>query len=181
MRLALLLVVVAACGGGPSIGDDDDDVPPGAGTFSFKWRIESDGALATCAQFGATQIEIISNGPSGETVDRFSCVPMGSGTTSPVSPGSYSNLVSLLDAGASSVQTLPAETNVVQEGSNVDIGTFFFTFGSACDASTCGGCCNGNSCVNAQSDTQCGIGGIPCDNCAAFGLFCDTTNGFCIQ
>lgn len=148
--------------------------------MSFSWRLESGGFPASCGQVGATQIEIISTGPSGERVSRFPCVTMGNGTTEPLAPGSYSNLMSLLDSSASSIQTLPSKNATVQEGNDVQMGQVVFAIGASCDPSNCGGCCNGNTCVNVQSDTQCGLGGLPCDNCASFGSFCDPANGVCL-
>jgi hypothetical protein len=100
-------------------------------------------------------------------------------TTDPLPTGQYTTLISLLDSSDFSIQTLPIETNSIVDGQSTDIGVFFFTFGSACDASTCNGCCEGNTCVNEQSEVQCGTSGVPCDNCASIGLFCDMVNGIC--
>lgn len=44
--------------------------------------------------------------------------------------------------------------------------------GSACALLSCIGCCDGNSCVDTPTDTQCGLLGAPCQNCAASGEVC---------
>ncbi len=175
-RLALL-VALAGCGGGPSITDPP---PAGTGTFDLQWQVQVGGVPSSCAAVGATEVEIITTGAAtGERVQRFSC-QSGSATTQPLPVGQYTTLISLLDAGASSLQTLPMETNTIRDGDSTDIGFFFFSFGSTCDASTCGGCCNDTgTCVNTQTDSQCGLGGSPCQDCQSAGLFCETTGGFC--
>jgi hypothetical protein len=182
-RLAVVLVVAAACGGGPSITTDGPIiVPPGSGVFHFSWNIVVGGSPATCAEVGAARVEIIMTGPSSqESVERFTCTSPGMATTSPLPEGQYSTLISLLDSQNLSRQTLPIETNFLNDGGSTELGLFFFSFGSTCDASTCNqGCCDDVSgCVTVQSDFQCGTGGVPCDNCADVGLTCDTINGFC--
>ncbi len=48
-----------------------------------------------------------------------------------------------------------------------------------CGPNNCKGCCNGTTCVSAETDTQCGTGGLACTNCTSQNEFCDTSSGQC--
>ena len=50
-----------------------------------------------------------------------------------------------------------------------------------CGPNNCKGCCAGSTCVNAESDKQCGIGGLSCTDCTAQKAFCDQTSGQCVN
>ncbi|MBA2541907.1 MAG: hypothetical protein H0V17_19840 [Deltaproteobacteria bacterium] len=174
----LPLLCLVACGGGPSVLTDAPVGPPGSGTLDFSWEVRVDGFPATCADVGASNVEIATDGPGGPSVRQFPCTTEGNGSSQALSPGNHIVVLSLVNSVDSSVLTLPAQTTTVNAGTN-QLGLFVFDFGNVCDASSCnGGCCSASGCV-AQSDSQCGLGGVPCDDCAAVGLFCDTINGFC--
>ncbi len=50
-----------------------------------------------------------------------------------------------------------------------------------CGPNNCKGCCAGSTCVNNETDTQCGTGGLTCTNCSAQNEFCDTATGLCVN
>ncbi|MEM6292315.1 MAG: hypothetical protein AAGA54_13660 [Myxococcota bacterium] len=57
-----------------------------------------------------------------------------------------------------------AEACVACEGSTVcDQGTCVEP--PACNPDTCGGCCDGDTCIEAQTDAACGLGGAQCAVC----------------
>src|SRR5678815_3763394 len=43
-----------------------------------------------------------------------------------------------------------------------------------CTPQNCKGCCSGNLCVTSETDTQCGLGGLPCPDCTLQGLSCNS-------
>jgi hypothetical protein len=140
MRFALIVVVLGACGGGPSVPTDggDDDQPGGdggggggnTGAISFDWQINVGPGLGTCEEVGAVQVEISSQKTSdgSETVRRFGCSPTGSGTVNALATGSYTNLVSLLDADGLPVSTQSTDLVTVTAGNTaiLDLVTFRF-------------------------------------------------------
>lgn len=139
MRLALWLVLIGACGGGPSIPGGGDDSPPpgpdggpgpdGTGLITFNWQIAIGGSLAECFEIGAVEVELLSMNvaTNEEFLRRFGCAPTGNGTSNPLPPGTYSNLISLLDSSALSIQTQSnAQTVTVGEVSNAGLIIFNF-------------------------------------------------------
>ncbi|HEX4512559.1 MAG TPA: hypothetical protein VH054_03455 [Polyangiaceae bacterium] len=48
-----------------------------------------------------------------------------------------------------------------------------------CGPNNCKGCCNGTTCVGAESDTQCGTGGLSCTDCTQQKELCNTSTGQC--
>ena len=48
-----------------------------------------------------------------------------------------------------------------------------------CGPNNCKGCCSGTTCINTESDSQCGTGGLVCTDCTAQNLFCDGATGQC--
>jgi hypothetical protein len=180
----LLLLGLIGCGGGPSIPPGTDgSVPGGVGTLQFSWEVRVDGFPATCAEVGAQSVEIASDfSGGGSDVRQFPCQTTGNGASNPLQPGLHTFVVSLINAANMSILTLPPQSANVTNTGPTQLGLFIFDFGNVCDASSCSdGCCAPNGCVFAQSDTACGTGGVPCDNCAAIGLTCDVLNGFCTE
>lgn len=47
-----------------------------------------------------------------------------------------------------------------------------------CGPMNCKGCCAGDVCVTSESDTQCGVGGLACTDCAGMGDTC--SGGTCV-
>lgn len=138
MRLALLLVLIGACGGGPSVpGGGDDDSPPsvpdggagGSGRMSFSWELQTGGSLGTCAEVGATQVEILtSNNSNGdERVKRFPCMSSGFGSTDLLSAGPYTVLISLLDSNQLAINNAPTQFPTITNG-DVNLGVQIFGF-----------------------------------------------------
>ena len=136
MRLALWLVLIGACGGGPSIpGPGDDDIPPpdggpgpdGTGVITFNWQLSVDGTLAECFEVGAVEVELLSMNvaTSEEFLRRFGCAPTGNGTSNPLPPGTYSNLISLLDSSALAIQT-QSNAQTVSDGGVSNAGLIIF-------------------------------------------------------
>ncbi len=137
MRLALWLVLIGACGGGPSIPGGDDDAPPpdggpgpdGTGLISFNWQIAIGGSLAECVELGAVEVELLSMNvaTNEEFLRRFGCAPTGTGTSNPLPPGTYSNLISLLDSSALSIQT-QSNAQTVSADQVANAGLIIFNF-----------------------------------------------------
>ncbi len=50
-----------------------------------------------------------------------------------------------------------------------------------CGPNNCKGCCNGTACVGAETDSQCGTGGLSCTDCTSLQEFCDTSTGLCVS
>jgi hypothetical protein len=48
-----------------------------------------------------------------------------------------------------------------------------------CGPNNCKGCCQGDTCVSPQSDSECGTGGLSCTDCTKQNQFCDTSTGQC--
>ena len=75
-----------------SLGDSSVDVEvlDDAGYFSLTWSLhdKATGALMTCAQAGATAVEVVSTGTLGPLSDKFLC-DQGSGITAGLLAGSY--------------------------------------------------------------------------------------------
>lgn len=173
----LALLLVAACGGGPSIPTS----PDGTGMFDFDWELRIDGFGTSCGEVGASNIEIIASRADTSQADRFPCVPFGGGTTRALPVGNYTLEVRLLDGGNTLILAL-SDTGAITDGNVTGLGRYIFELGTnVCDASSCGGCCSPGGCVFVPNDAQCGLGGVPCDNCADVGLACDVMNGFCTE
>ena len=49
----------------------------------------------------------------------------------------------------------------------------------SCGPGSCAGCCQGTQCLSGGSDGACGLGGIPCQDCAASGGTCESWSGQC--
>jgi hypothetical protein len=48
-----------------------------------------------------------------------------------------------------------------------------------CGPNNCKGCCAGTTCVNAETDSQCGTGGLSCTDCTQQKELCNTSTGQC--
>lgn len=48
-----------------------------------------------------------------------------------------------------------------------------------CGPNNCKGCCAGSTCVNSQSDSQCGTGGLSCTDCTQQKEVCNASSGQC--
>jgi hypothetical protein len=99
------------------------------GRLSLTWTITIDGANADCAAVGASQVEVISTlqGTSAGTSDLFTCSRF-SGTTGPLSPGDYTVVVKLEDAGGGVISSVPPVNATVFSGDTTNAGHFVFPF-----------------------------------------------------
>ena len=93
----ILVAMLAGCGG------EDDNLPqspdaPGVGgqTTTFNWTIRRQGATATCAAVGATEIEMVATAENGfPTQHTFQCV-LSPGTLG-LAPGRWAITAKLRD------------------------------------------------------------------------------------
>ena len=100
------------------------------GSFSLTWSIVVDGQVGTCAEVGATTVEVISSrvGSGSGISDRFSCTSFA-GTTDPLPAGEYTVVVKLLDAGNVQLNSVDIVlTEQLLAGDVVILGNFAFAF-----------------------------------------------------
>lgn len=120
--LALLAVGTMALVGGCVVEDDE-------GQFSLTWSITVDGLAGSCAEVGASKVEVIATHSSGDGFsDTFNCTDMA-GRTDPLPTGNYTVVVKLLDAGNHQLNSVDIVLNEsVFNNENRNIGNFVFAF-----------------------------------------------------
>jgi hypothetical protein len=59
------------------------------------------------------------------------------------------------------------------------IGAGICQGGGSCGPGSCGGCCQGTTCLGGSIDNACGSGGNPCIDCTQNSQTCDTGSGTC--
>lgn len=128
LKITSSLALAALCFGcaeSPTASDSDND-----GRFSLTWSIVVDGGAGTCAEVGATTVEVISTrvGSGSGLSDRFSCTNFA-GTTGPLPAGDYSVVVRLLSAADVQLNSVDIVlTEQMSPGDLVSLGNFAFAF-----------------------------------------------------
>ncbi len=171
MTRTFLLLLCASCAG------DGDNV--NEGKFSFAWQVTANGQVIECAVAGIETIRVITDNGS-LTTETFLCTD-GAAVSGPREIGPYTVTVNALDAAEAIVATSSDQGSILG-GQTVDLGVFpLETVEALCDASSCAtGCCDDQgACVDPQSDTACGRGGVTCADCTALEQGCNTTDGIC--
>ena len=130
LKLTSSLAFAALCLGcaeSQTANNSDSD-----GSFSLTWSIVVDGRAGTCAEVGATTVEVIStpvgSGPGSGFSDKFSCTSFA-GATDPLPAGDYTVVVKLLSATNVQLNSVDIVlTEQLLSGDVVSLGNFAFAF-----------------------------------------------------
>jgi hypothetical protein len=173
MKLVSCVVFLFACAG--------DGESTTEGRFSLQWAVTVNGAISDCATEGIERVEVVTDN-GGTTTETFLCTD-GMAVTAPRATGTYTVEVTGLDADDMPVAS-SADTGIILAGQTIDLGVFpLETATTVCDAASCPtGCCDDSgACIDPQSDTACGRGGVTCADCTAIDQGCNTTDGICVN
>jgi len=140
------------------------------------------GEAARCGVSGASCVDCAASGKSCDP-QTGNCVTGPPPSCSPASCGS---------GCCQGNQCLPGNTNVAC-GTGGNGCADCTTLGKSCDVASrlcagpppscgpgsCSGCCKNNQCLSGSGDAACGLGGVPCVDCAAVSKTCDAASGSC--
>jgi hypothetical protein len=112
-------------------GNCGDNIEAVSGQLTLSWTVTMDGDPVDCHDVGAVKVELLStlDGVNVGIADQFTCDDL-EGVTGRLDPGSYSVVVSLLDADGEAIRSFPAGSASVAPGETTDLGTYDFTFES---------------------------------------------------